>query len=180
MFSSATTHLPQCFVSSLVSFKRYNDSQGASRDRRAPLRKADNQMHQTLSLFHDCTTQQSHCLLQVHSTSAMSRYCPFRTGWVVVKGTSHIRHDGALQVEYTVSGRLTGQPVVTGLHNTSRQSRCCRMLDMTDIQRQTSKSKRNGAFKVDFARFRNDSTHVPFFTTHSNVSYHGGKPEPRG
>ena len=54
------------------------------------------------------------------------------------------------------------------------------MLDMTDIQRRTSKSKRNGVFKVDFARFRNDSTHFLFFTTHSNVSYHDGKPEPRG
>ena len=35
------------------------------------------------------------------------------------------------------------------------------MLDLTDIQRRTSKSKRNGVFKVDFARFRNDSTHFP-------------------
>ena len=55
------------------------------------------------------------------------------------------------------------------------------MLDLTDIQRRTSKSKRNGVFKVDFARFRNDSTHFALrFFTHCNVGYHGGKLEPRG
>jgi hypothetical protein len=37
------------------------------------------------------------------------------------------------------------------------------MLDLTDIQRRTSKSKRNGVFQVNLARFRNDTTHLSDF-----------------